>query len=544
MLINNALRQLVRTPVRTGLFVLFLAAVTTFLTFGMYMWVSVNNSLARAQETFTTAAFMEYSSRQGIDANETIMNSPYVEFMDQREWLGAYGEGIKPTTPSRIQYGNGIIVFEPLSDTDGEIVPIKILEVLAAGKRFQSSISAIWCPDYPLEPGKQYIAGGGYSIDLDAFVTTSMLDFPSLAEIPEGDREKFFADSAGQLWLGELETFARLDNSLTVLATKDLDIVYAFHQGNAVTTTGRSFTQQEYEESARVCLISVALAQSNNLQLGDSIELTLYDDPSVSKANDTGPIAKINTFSRHNATDSYEIVGMYALPIIPRGSWYDIDKDTIILPRGRSTTSSQSQFMEGLISCRLTNGTGDDFAAEMEAANLTGITITIYDQGYSKISNSLTSMGKTALVLIAICLGAGLILTLLFTFLYVGRQKNNIAVMFSLGTSRSHVLGFLSATVGIVAVSATLLGGMTGYALAGTVLNSVYQQTGANIIDTTYSVIAAGSEIPYQVLIPEGISVPATAVGAILFLTLALGAAFSVNALRAEPLQLLARRGD
>jgi cell division protein FtsX len=547
MILKNSLKQIIRTPVRTGLFVLFLAAVTAFLCFGLYMWVSVNESLDQAAGAFITVGIIEYSQPQSsilsLTDSEAIINSPYVEHFDHREWLAVYGEGLKPTTPSYSSHGGGIMVFEPLEETSGKSAPINVLEVLVSGTRWSNKLSRINNPGCSLEPGKQYIAAGWYDEETDEFQPAGMLKFGPIAEIPAGNLEEFLVGS-GRPWARLLETFKRSSDALTVLTTNDIDTIYAFHQGDAVLAKGRSFTQEEYEQRARVCLISVTFADSNNLQLGDRIDLSFYESFGIGWRNDTGVLADFGCFSESFAQESYEIIGMYTLPMVTRADWYQIDKDTIIMPLDSSISTPKS-VMNNLVSCRLTNGTAEAFLADMEAANIPGITVTVYDQGYSQVSTALAGMRKTALILMAICLGTGLILSILFAFLYVGRQKRSIAIMYSLGANRRRALSFVIATVCSVAILAVFLGGLAGYALSDTALNAVYQRmTEDDSVDTAYSTVAAGSEIQYQVTIPKGVALPAAAAGTILLLTLALSAVFAVSVLRAEPLQVLAQKED
>lgn len=421
---------------------------------------------------------------------------------------------------------------------------MNVLEVLASGERWPNKVSRINSSGYSLYPGKHYLAAGWYDEEADEFQPAGILKFGPIAEIPAGNLEEFLAGDAGRPWARLLETFKRSPDALTVLTTKDVGSIYAFHQGDAVLAKGRSFTQKEYEQGERVCLISVAFADSNNLQLGDKIDLSFYERYGLGWRNDTGVLADFDCFSEGFAQESYEIIGMYTLPMVTRANWYRIDKDTIIMPQDPSISTPES-VMNNLVSCRLTNGTAEAFLADMEAENIPGITVIVYDQGYSKVSAALAGMEKTALILMGICMGTGLILSTLFAFLFVGRQKRSIAIMYSLGASRRRALSFVTATVCSVAILATILGGLAGYALADTALNTVYQSMmKGNSIDTAYSTVAAGSEIQYQVAIPKGFDLPAAAAGTILLLTLALSAGFSVNVLGTEPLQVLAKKED
>lgn len=544
---KTSAKQLLRTPFRTALFLLFLAAVTAFLCFGLHMWVSVGKSLEQTANAFTTMALIEFSDRHAPNFatdRKTITNSPYVEFLDHREWLGGAGEGLAPTTPSFSSSANGIIVFQSLGIAAGDLFPIEYLGQLTENKRLNAEITRIKCPNISLEPGKNYIAAGWYDDEENYFQPVTNLPFQPIAEIPQENIEEFLAGDEGISWVNLQKTFADSASSLTVLTTKDSEIIYAFHQGDAVLTRGRTFSQQEYAESARVCLISATLAAQNNLQLGDVIPLTLYSASGIGWRNDTGVTASISPFSQTLDTSSYEIIGIYTLPMTSRREWYRIDNDTIIVPQDPAI-STPEWVMNNLVSCRLQNGTAEAFLAEMEAANIPGISIAIYDQGYSKVVKALTGMKKTALILMGICLAAGFTLSLLFAFLIVGRQRQNVAIMYSLGASRSKALAFLAFTVSIVAVIATVIGGLAGYALSNTGLNTIYRQmVERDMVDTAYSVVATGSDIQYKMAIPQGFGLPLVAAATILFLTVALSAIFSVAVIRTEPLQLLTRKED
>lgn len=544
IILNNSFKQLRRTPLRTSLFIFFLAAVITLLCFGMYMQASVTESLEQAAAAFTTAAIIEidYSFPTMADL-DIIFDSPYVEHVDHREWLAAYGEGIKPTTQLYISRSDGIIVFEPTGPSPGEYIPIEIKEVLVAESMFDVKLSRIKASGLFLESGKQYIAAGRYYQDIEAFQLEASLAFSPIAELPEGRLQDFLA--ANRTWASLLDTFTHLDNNLTVFTTTDLNTIYAFNQGDAVLVSGRSFTQEEYSQSAKVCLVSVPLTKENDLQLGDTIDLVFYNNAGTGWRNDTGVMVELNPFSQSIGKGNYEVIGIYNLPMVTREDHYKIDKSTIIIPQDPLISQpNDSEIWPNLLSCRLTNGTAEAFLADIETANLPGVTVAVFDQGYSRISAALKNMGRTSFILMGICLVAGFILAILFAYLYVGKQRRNVAIMYSLGENRHRALGFIIATVGIVAVLATVLGALGGYILADTVLNAVFQHTKDNIADTSYSMASLGTEMQYQVIIPHGFAIPIIAAGMILLLTLILSAIFSINVLRAEPLQLLSRKED
>ena len=543
----QSIKQLVRTPIRTGLFILFLAGATAFLCLGLYMWVSVNSSLEQIAESFTTAGIIEYSPPQGHTIastdSEIIMNSPHVEKFDHREWLPAYGKDLKPATSLYSPLGTRIIFFEVQENSSKEALIIRVLEVRPAYSRWLQETRLLAGATPNLEKGKRYVAACSFDDDRNAFHLVGTEFFP-VTEFPEGSPEEFLASTGGREWAELLEAFRRYTDSLTALTTEDLDIVYAFHQGDAVLAKGRSFTPEEYQQSAPVCVVSVDFATLNDLHLGNTIELTFYKLAGLSWRSDTGVLAGLDCFRGPIGGGEYEIIGMYVLPRVTRGDWYRIDANTVIIPQDPAI--SLPQWVDNnLVSCRLTNGTASTFLAEIEAAALPGISIAIYDQGYSKASNALTAMSKTALTLISICLLAGMVLSLLFALLYVNRQKRTIATMYSLGATPRQAVVFIAITVCLITLLAATLGTAVGYGLSNTALNSVYQKLiRDNPVDTAYSTVAAGAAIQYEVVIPAGLLLPTIAAGTIIFLTLCASAVFSYSALTAEPLRLLAEKGD
>ena len=55
-----ALKSILRTPVKTILFIVLVVAVTVFSCLGFGMWNASAELLRRADQTYTTAALIEY----------------------------------------------------------------------------------------------------------------------------------------------------------------------------------------------------------------------------------------------------------------------------------------------------------------------------------------------------------------------------------------------------------------------------------------------------------------------------------------------------
>jgi len=182
----------------------------------------------------------------------------------------------------------------------------------------------------------------------------------------------------------------------------------------------------------------------------------------------------------------------------------------------------------------------------MEQHDLPGLNFTFYDQGYSKVSGALAGMKETALLLTGICAAAGLGIILLFSLLFVGRQKRNIAIMYSLGTSRGKALAFLLITVLMVSGLAVTIGGIAGYTLSDRVLEEVYARNSEEItLGTAYSeVYGEDNEVNFQAITPEKPIAPLTAAGTVLVVTLIMSGIFAAKVLRAEPMQVLTEKEE
>ncbi len=308
-----------------------------------------------------------------------------------------------------------------------------------------------------------------------------------------------------------------------------------------MVASGESFSPEDYREGNRVCLISTTLAKINGLEPGDSISLTFSEGLDL---YDSIPIA--GYFNHLDILDggNYEIIGLYQIVGSMNGA-YGLFENTIFIPQC-SVSYPPSLTRDNFVSFRLTNGKVEAFLKEMEEHELPGLSFTFYDQGYSKVVGALTSMKKTALLLTGVCALVGLGIVLLFSLLFVGRQQRSIAIMYSLGTSRSKALGFLLITVLIVVFLGAGIGGVAGYSLSDRVLADVFaRNTEKEAVSAAYSeVYGEDTEADFQAIAPDKPLAPLAATGTVLLATLLFSGLFAAKVLRAEPIQVLTQKEE
>ncbi len=127
-----------------------------------------------------------------------------------------------------------------------------------------------------------------------------------------------------------LETNA---HSLYVLTTDNIQSLPYFNQKKAWIVQGRGFTEDELAGEVQACLISEKLAAYNNLSVGDTLPLYLYEpqlefnlktyDDSIGSTNDKD----LRGFVMPN------IVGIFSGPDEPFGySAYGLSVNTVIIP--------------------------------------------------------------------------------------------------------------------------------------------------------------------------------------------------------------------
>jgi hypothetical protein len=91
-----------------------------------------------------------------------------------------------------------------------------------------------------------------------------------------GTLEEFLADPNNKYWRDTVENIQITNNSLEVQTTGDIGTLFPFHQKQFNILRGRVFTEEEYAQGSKVCVVSEKLARENNLNLGDSLILQFY----------------------------------------------------------------------------------------------------------------------------------------------------------------------------------------------------------------------------------------------------------------------------
>ncbi len=334
MYFKYTLKQLLRTPLKTILFILLIAASTAFLTIGLNLWNSSCHNIKDIENTFTTIGTIEqrhdsmqigkgwssyemkyiqydypiYSREVGLDE---LSGLPFLVTPEKRSFYTAHVPKLHDALFSGIEHRllkQSVFEFEPIEDFDvtektrvkitnifyswgGELVveKMKTPYFYSASESFMNMDN----PDKPmrLEVGKRYITVAsdvlieeteehqiwGYmavdgigEIQSDGGYSCAS---PAITEVTDG----FYETEIGKQYLEEVNWLKRMEDIVPVLPTKDINLFMPFFNGEAKVTEGLAFTKEQYQSGERICLISQAMAQQAALSIGDEIELNLYE---------------------------------------------------------------------------------------------------------------------------------------------------------------------------------------------------------------------------------------------------------------------------
>lgn len=99
---RNTIRQLLRTPVRTMLFIVLLTLISTFLCLGGGLWVTAQRSIADAEDNFTTIAVPDLAALRDLAGIQEVPYFYSLEVMsrcyaEQKEAQSRFHELLRET---------------------------------------------------------------------------------------------------------------------------------------------------------------------------------------------------------------------------------------------------------------------------------------------------------------------------------------------------------------------------------------------------------------------------------------------------------------
>lgn len=329
MIVKNSIRQMLRTPVKTFVFLLLILCSGTLLTVGAGLWLGSSQNLKEYEVSFFTIGTVEQkpaSIRQDTvwDAERKdyeIFQSPqydyvypvsvlqfegadYIKEPEKRSHYASYAPEYQLVCSDNADFWSVIVEFSPVEDCiPDESVQVHVTRVLNGDKNLEDNY--VWFCDHTnetplfLSKDKTYIAHlvfigethgkriGNANRTLEyapSPIETSqytengekmedILKKPlSYYEVTPG----FYQSEEGNRYLNYANGLSLPGKTFPVTGTGSTMLLIPFQQGDAYICEGNDISQEEYETGERVCLISRTFAQNNDLSVGDAVHTALY----------------------------------------------------------------------------------------------------------------------------------------------------------------------------------------------------------------------------------------------------------------------------
>lgn len=215
----------------------------------------------------------------------------------------------------------------------------------------------------------------------------------------------FYETKEGKEWLKFCEESVLRGSkhwTFPVTATEDLNLVMAFYTKQAYLEEGELFSQKDYEQGNKVCLVPAVFAKRNGLKVGDSLHLALRFANYATSANlgsmsDWGGKLRADGGVYEVFEDSdYTIKGIYdvGVSVMEGGRGYLLEENEIFIPTASIKNSNENNIalygpMKGYTTpFRIPNGSAsiENYKRLWEAQGVDHVEITFYDGGYSKLA--------------------------------------------------------------------------------------------------------------------------------------------------------------
>lgn len=335
---KNSLKQMLRTPVRTALFLILMVFAALLMTLGVCIRLKGTQTMAQYEDRFMTIGTVRQipdSFEQTLEWNaetkdyEVIKRAQYTSYYTTEELLFPDAEYLAEPeqrafyvsyVPEYLMYSNslnpnaivgGLIAeFSPLEDCmPDESVEIKITKVIGGDERLEGTID-YFCDHANPNPEMLYkdktyaaildrglyIHGKAYEEKMKSKgeVYIGLEYWPGSLEsglrLPDGgivensfqDGQQIFEVTDG---FYETEAGKRLLNLgkleliwkywQPVTGTNKTCLLMPFYNGQAYICEGRDINEEEYASGSKVCLAPKTFMKNNGLSLGDSVKVQL-----------------------------------------------------------------------------------------------------------------------------------------------------------------------------------------------------------------------------------------------------------------------------
>lgn len=529
---------MLRTPYKTALFLLLITLSVTLSVVGLALWLNASSNLEKAEEAFVTIGTVQqkentmltesiwdgnlesyvYRNTPVYDAYiplETLLMDgvEYISGPEQRPFYGGYVYDLIVREEEMIS-AVAVIEFMPVSDCiPSEPVEVEVVNAFYGNDFSGNDLQGQYIQFYDrytrdpalLESGKTYIASiwfdhyndGQYeNMDMYETIYAPHTIYSGQSATWEEVNEGFYETAEGEMWFNYVNALDRfMYKTVPVTPTNDTQLLSAFHNGDAAIAEGRDINAEEYETGANVCLISQNFAALNDLALGDTVKIGLYNSNYGSTAIEVfgygyfaigGDVLLNSDGDFYNVFEEsgYRIVGICKYPYtggIPSG--YELSPNEIIVPMNSITNSDENNIvatgpMQGKnTSFRIANGASEEFMeafSKLPESSL--LEIQFYDNGYEAFAAGFQNASLFGMVLFWVGLAASVAVICLILYFYIIKQRKRTAVERALGMKKRQCIASLMIGILILTALGTAAGCIVGATIGNVVQDRVLSE--------------------------------------------------------------------
>lgn len=485
--LKNSIKNLYRSKIKTLFFMLLVFILTVISCISLSVWVSIESFLASCDEFYDSIAVIEYMSPEYPDEGyydsnmheavdkfdeSIITNDENVISFDANAKALAYINNYE-RFDHEANFKSDIVAIAGVEYEVGEDGYVKVITSLAkeplyANYKITNRVLSISGLEAKLnemykdkEPG---VYNGSFvfygirsdigsfrrtSIDLVPCSNTTILNNTELDKntilIEEiTGREEEYSLEGDSIYAKIARTLYVARNSVTVTLTNNIEVLSPFNQQEMTLVSGRYFDRVEYEEGSKAIIINEILAKQLELTIGDDVTLSISVIPDVILAesywDDRG----------FDSEDSYEIVG------IIRSQKGMVNE--VFIPGMDKSRFSVNQVGYTLGTVHLNNSGADEFYKKFSIELPERFRVTIYDQGYAQAAKPLEDIHSIAMLTAVASMLATLVVLLIYSYLYVYRQRIVSNIMVKLGTGKLGVYRYFLYGMFMVSLASVSLG--------------------------------------------------------------------------------------
>lgn len=318
------------------------------------------------------------------------------------------------------------------------------------------------------------------TIENGTIYTTTIPGELPFYEAYTGTWQAFLDSEEGTVWRETIIPMCQRNyHSAAVLLTDNVDSLLRFNTGEAAIVEGRRLQGQDYANGEKVCLVSAAYAVKNDLQVGDVLDLDLYEAQSHPVSISIGLFGShdwlltqehLQEKNRLDLRQSYTVVGIYTVPALDYGN-HGIASDTIIVPKASVENAERYESESAnvlLYSIILENGKEHEFEEKMQALGYGGA-FEYFSQGYNALAETMEVTASNASRIFAVSIAVFLVAAALYLYLSMRRARPVIRSARLLGIGKMKTRKQAFAALSSISVCAMAAGTGVGALLYGQV---------------------------------------------------------------------------